>query len=396
MFKTWLPAISGMICLGLGAGLIGVYGFFVPLLSEEFGASTAALNTGPVLLLLVPAFVAPFVGKLADRLPIRRLLLTGVTLAMLSLLAGSQAPTLPLVALGFLGFSLGLTLYGPVVVNGLMVKIYPGREARALAVVAIGISVATAVVPLAVGWLLTFLDWRQALACLALGVLACVWFAVLTGIPGGVAGEAGEKPERAGKEIYRRAEFWLIGGCMALGMNVAMVQAVCYPPLFISKGFSPVEAGSFLTMAGVAGLLGKAGIAWLGDAGRQYAKWLVAGLLSSQAFAMFLLRSADNSAEVIGVLLIAGFSGGAFLPMHAYLNSRYFSPAVIGQVTGSQMPLFLPFGLVGAPLAGYVFDSTGSYDLVLLGLVVALLCAAALAVRLSGKASDGSPALQAD
>jgi len=46
------------------------------------------------------------------------------------------------------------------------------------------------------------------------------------------------------------------------------------------------------------------------------------------------------------------------------------------------MPLFLPFGLVGAPLAGYVFDQTGSYDVVLIALAVILGVAALLAMRL--------------
>ena len=68
--------------------------------------------------------------------------------------------------------------------------------------------------------------------------------------------------------------------------------------------------------------------------------------------------------------------------MHPYLNSRYFDAAVIGQVNGAQMPLFLPFGLVGAPLAGYAYDQSGNYDAVLLALIVALgvsaLCALAL------------------
>ena len=85
-------------------------------------------------LILVPGIIAPLVGKLADRVPMRTMLLTGATLAMLALFALGLAPTLGLVTLAFLGFSLGLTLYGPVVVNGLMVKSYPGREARALAI----------------------------------------------------------------------------------------------------------------------------------------------------------------------------------------------------------------------------------------------------------------------
>jgi len=68
--------------------------------------------------------------------------------------------------------------------------------------------------------------------------------------------------------------------------------------------------------------------------------------------------------------------------MHPYLNSRYFEPAIISQVNGAQMPLFLPFGLVGAPLAGYSFDLTGNYDSVLIALAATLALAALLAVRL--------------
>ena len=122
-----------MACLGCGVGLIGIYGFFVEPLAHTFDVGVATINVGPVALLLVPAFLAPQVGRLVDRVSIRRLVLIGVTCAMLSLCVSSIAPTLWIAALGFLGFAVGLTLYGPVVVNGLMVKTYPGREARALA-----------------------------------------------------------------------------------------------------------------------------------------------------------------------------------------------------------------------------------------------------------------------
>ena len=125
-----------MVCLGLGAGLIGIYGFFVEPLSREFGVGVATLNIGPVALLLVPGIVAPMVGRLVDRVPIRRIILTGASLSMLSLVAASQAPSLLFAAITFLVFALGVTMYGPVVINGLMVKIYIGSEARALAIAA--------------------------------------------------------------------------------------------------------------------------------------------------------------------------------------------------------------------------------------------------------------------
>jgi MFS family permease len=96
-----------MACLGFGVGLLGVYGFFVEPLSREFGVGVATINIGPVALLLVPAFAAPVVGKLADRMSIRRIVLAGIFCAMLSLAFISMAPSLLLVAFGFLVFALG-------------------------------------------------------------------------------------------------------------------------------------------------------------------------------------------------------------------------------------------------------------------------------------------------
>ena len=380
--KTWATAIAGMLCLALGPGLIGIYGFFVEPLSREFDASVALLNTGPVLLILVPGLVGPMIGRLADRLPIRGLLLTGATLSMAALFALGMAPTLLLVAVFFLCFSLGLTLYGPVVVNGLMVKSYPGQEARALAIAAIGISIASATLPPLVGNLLEFMDWRSTLRSLVVGLLVALWLVILSGVPRGVVGKAQDSETRAGKGIYRSPAFWLIGLGVALGLNVSIVMAVCYPPHFAVRGYSPAEAGWFLAMAGMAGLTGKACLAWFGDAARSHAKWMAVFVLLLQVVGMTLLWLAESTPANIAAVCLLGFGGGVFIPMHPYLNSRYFDAAVIGEVNGAQMPLFLPFGLVGAPLAGYVYDQTGNYDQVLVALAVVLAVAAGLMLKL--------------
>ena len=97
---------------------------------------------------------------------------------------------------------------------------------------------------------------------------------------------------------------------------------------------------------------------------------------------LLMLAQVESTLGISLALCLMGFGGGAFIPMHPYLNSRYFDAAIISQVNGAQMPLFLPFGLVGAPLAGYVFDQTGSYNGVLLALMVTLVIAALLVLRL--------------
>ncbi len=382
MLKNWLPVLTGMCCLGLGPGVMAIYGFFVEPLSQEFGVGVAVLNTGPVALLLVPAFLGALIGKLADRLPVRNIMLVGACLAMFSLIAIGEAPTLVWVAMGFLGFSLGLSMYGPVVVNGMMIKLYPRREARALALAAIGISVAAIILPPLVGSLLALFDWRTTLQCLAAGLLAVLLLAILAGTPRGVVVAASSQEVPVASAFYRSTAFWLIGLCVALGLNVMIVLSVALPTFFVDRGYSLADTGWFLSIGGLAGLVGKSFLAWLGDAVRNYAKWLAVGLLSMQAVGLCMLYVSASLSEVIVAFSLLGFANGAFIPMHPYLNSRYFDAAIISQVNGAQMPLFLPFGLIGAPLAGYVYDQTGSYDVVMIALAVTLSVAALMILPL--------------
>ncbi len=366
--------------MAFGSGVMSIYGFFVEPLSREFGVGATVLNTGPVALLLVPAFLGAFIGKMADRMPVRNIILAGASLSMCALIAIGAAPTLFSVALGFLGFSLGLSMYGPVVVNGMLVKLYPGREARALALAAIGMSVAAILLPPLIGSLLDRLDWRLSLQLLAAGLLLVLWGMIVAGTPRGVVetGSANESPVSG--IFYRVRAFWLIGLCVALGLNVMIVLSVCYPPFFIGRGYSVADAGWFLAVSGVAGLTGKSLLAWWGDAVRNHVTWLAAGLLLANALGLGLLYLSVNTLQVVAALALMGAANGAFIPMHGYLNSRYFDASIISQVTGAQMPLFLPFGLTGAPLAGYVFDRTGSYDAVILALAGILVVAALMIV----------------
>ncbi len=382
--------MAGMVCLGFGIGLISLYGFFVDDLSREFGVGVATLNIAPVALLLVPGLVSPYVGKLVDRMPARRLILAGASVALLSLCLVSQAPNLLLAGLGFLGFTLGMTGYGPVVINALLTRVYPGREARALAIAAIGISLASIVLPPATGLLLDWFDWRTTLLSLSLSLLGIVWAVVLFAVPP-VAGRPAAERQPLARAIYRERAFWLIGSLVALGFNGALVMTICYPPYFRSLGYSPASAGLLLALAGAGGLVGKTALAWLGDALRDRAAQLAAFVLSLQAVAIALLWSAESTAVMVVAMGLLGFGGGALIPLHPYLNSRYFDPAIIGQVNGAQTPLMLPLGLVGPPLAGFAYDRSGGYEPVLLAVALLYCLAAVLALYLSVRERELSP-----
>jgi predicted MFS family arabinose efflux permease len=382
--SQWLPALAGMVCLGFGSGLMAIYGFFVEDLAAEFDVGVATINTGPVALILVPGILAPVIGKLVDRLPIRRMLLVGVTVAMSALLAITVVPSLWLIAVAFVLFAVGLTFYGPVVVNGMLVKIYRGNEARALAIAAMGISFAGAILPPLLGFLLSVMPWREALASLAAGLAVLLWLVIALAVPAGVAGQADEQQEEASGDasFVRESAFWLIGLAVAMALCGTMLLAICYPPHFVARGFSLEQAGWFIAYTGMAGLVGKTVMAWIGDRARDHVRWVAGGLLLIQIAGLSLLVESQTTTAVMLSMSLLGFGTGAFIPMHPYLNARYFSAAIIGRVNGAQMPLFLPFGLLAPPLAGMSFDQHGNYDLVLQLLALTYLLAAIMLICL--------------
>ena len=61
-----------------------------------------------------------------------------------------------------------------------------------------------------------------------------------------------------------------------------------------------------------------------------------------------------------------GFGLGAALPMSNILFSRVYSPRSFGRSRGLAQPMIVPFQVSGTPLAAYLFDIYGNYDLAFL------------------------------
>ena len=119
------------------------------------------------------------------------------------------------------------------------------------------------------------------------------------------------------------------------------------------------------------------------DRYRDQIKYVVAVVVLLKVVSIAGLMLISSFYPLLLVALVLGFSGGAFLPMHPILNSCYFNRDIVGQVNGAQMPLFLPFALFGAPMAGYAYDVSGHYYWVLAAISAALMIALLLFLRLA-------------
>jgi predicted MFS family arabinose efflux permease len=89
-----------------------------------------------------------------------------------------------------------------------------------------------------------------------------------------------------------------------------------------------------------------------------------------------------NSIFVMALsMAIFGLGIGGTMFLQNFLWADYFGRTHLGRIQGIVNPITLTIGGIGAPLAGYVRDSTGSYDSIWwAGVVLIVIGAVALAV----------------
>ena len=80
------------------------------------------------------------------------------------------------------------------------------------------------ILPPLIGSLLAIFDWRLALQVLAAGLLVILWGMILLGTPRGVVETGSDSETPAAGAFYRTRAFWLIGLCVALGLNVDLAD----------------------------------------------------------------------------------------------------------------------------------------------------------------------------
>jgi MFS family permease len=390
--RYWLPSGVAFFCQAMGIGILGIFGFFVAPLAAEFGAKVAVLNTGIVFLLIAPAFIGPIFGKFIDTHSIRNIMLWGVAIASLALLAISQMSALWMVGCTFMVYALGQVLYGPLVVNALLIKVYRHGLARALAIAAMGVSLGSIVWPFIAAGMMDNYGWRMALVTVAgllfLGLAVPIYFFVPHDI-GKSEVESSEAITEPDNSFLRQRAFWLIGISASIIFNAALLSGICYAPHFSKMGFSNTEIATFLAAGGFGGLSGKLMVATYADRYITKIRWLAVATAVLMVAGYSTLIVAESYYVAIAATVMIGCAGGAFIPLHPFLNSAYFDSETMGRVSGAQAPMMLPLGLVTAPAAGYVFDTTGSYAIAFAVVAAVLFVAMALllAIPKSEKAS---------
>ena len=377
---------------------MGIYGFVVTPMVEEFGASDAQVGAGMSILVLAMSVASPVLGPILDRGRIRATMLAGVAVMLACAWLLSRTAALWQLAAAFAGVSLGLAMYGHLPVTVLLCNWFVERRGTAIAVAAMGMSAAGLFVPPLSAWLVRSFGWRDAVALLATGAAVVAFPAIAGGVvrrpedvgqrpdgraPGSGTGSGpegggallGEPPERSARELLRERNFWLVGVGLALAMCVP-ISSLFFVRHMEGLGVAPERASLLIAAMSVLSVLGKLTSGLLAD--RLDKRAITLSVLALYAAGWILLATAESLGALLWACLPLGFGGGALIPLPGILVGACFGRAVVGRVAGLHAPLGLPFLLAAAPVVGLARDATGGFATPFLGLAGVL--GAAIAV----------------
>jgi sugar phosphate permease len=366
---------------------------------EEFEVGRTEISLAITLTLFTGSCIAPFMGYMIDRYPVRWITTIGslwlATGYLLYQFVDSYVAFLVTILL-FQG--VGWTTVGPLVQTKLMVNWFNRNRGMALGGAIMGISVAGVVMPTIAAYLLENFGWRNAYTFYAVSIFVVVlpltWLLVKQhpkdmGLsPDGDGTPLEVKPknqptETAGFAVYKEflttKAFWSIVITFSL-MNGVYSAMVTHLPNYLTTefDFSLYDASYSLGVAGIAAIAGKVVFGWLMD--HWDAKLTVLFAIASYLTAALIFVFEGGYLLIMVASCMFGLAFGGMVPVRSVLISRVFGTEKFSRANGL-FSLFVAPATFWVLVTGYLADITGTYATAFKVWVVAF-CLAALVTLL--------------
>lgn len=376
----WL-LIGSAIILALSLGVRHAFGLFLQPMSLEFGWGREVFAFAIALQNLVWGLVQPFVGAFADRYGVKpTLLVTALAyVAGLALMAAASTPEVLYLSTGLLiGFGLSGTSFA--VLLSVVGRSVPA-EKRSMAM---GIASAAgsfgqfAMLPGTLG-LIQWLGWSAALLVSAMLVMLILPLIPLMKEQPATASSGGQRQALGAAllEACRHKPFWWLSmGYFVCGFQVVFI-GVHIPSYLIDQQLSAQTGTMVLALVGLFNIAGTWIAGWLG--GRFAKPRLLALIYASRAVVISLfifLPLSTTSAYLFGIVM--GLLWLSTVPLTNGTIATLFGVQHLSMLAGIAFLLHQLGSFAGGWLGGWVYDQSGSYDLVwyisiLLSLLAALL-----------------------
>lgn len=320
--------LGGSLVLSIALGIRHGFGLFLTPMSDEFGWGRETFALAIALQNLIWGLTQPLTGALADRIGAKKVVLAGG----LFYAAGRAVPA--------------------------------EKRSMAMGIASAAGSFGQFIMLPASLLLITQLGWATALTALALLALLIAPLAFMLRAP---VNTSHSGPQQSVDEALRQAMahkgFWLLSlGFFVCGFQVVFI-GIHLPSYLLDKQLAPVVGTTVLALIGLFNIFGTYTAGWLG--GRWSKPLLLSSLYALRAvvIAAFLLLPLSNwSAYLFGMAM--GLLWLSTVPLTNGTVAGIFGVRYLSMLGGIVF-LFHQLGaFLGGWFGGYVYDKTGSYDLV--------------------------------
>ncbi len=396
--------VTQFVAVGLQNYIIGA--FLIPM-TEEFSWTRAEFTASRSIGQMVAAFTGFAIGSWIDRYGGRPFILIGMLILSASLFSLGSVQTLTQwwIVNGII-LTVGAAMIGNLVVNVTLGKWFVEHRGRAVAIAAMGVSMAGILLPPVSTWLVDVFGWRTAWQ--VLGVAA----ALLT-LPAGLVvrrapedyalnpdGKTNEQMESGEGDAARldfassltRAQavrtgrfYWLVlaFGLFQISITVMLLQTI---PFMTDAGYSRLVAASMISLTSIPAFISKPFWGYYID---RYSARLLAALgaaITGVALIIIVLSvKAKLDALAYAGFLLMGLGWGGLIPLQEVIWASFFGRRYLGAVRSMAMPFSFAMSSAGPVLAAWHYDRFGNYDNAFLLMAVCNLASAVLLLVISDK-----------
>ena len=383
--SNWRTPLAILICGGiiltLSLGTRHTFGLYLQPMTLDLSWSRETFAIALAIQNIVYGVATPLTGMIADRWGTARVLVAGALVYALGVYTMAQATTGPefSISAGLLvGMGLACTGFSPVF--GVVGRAFPPHKRTLALGVASSAGSFGQFLMLPYGQtLITHMGWQNALMiCGATLLLILPLSVALMENKKALAHFGGRQsiPE-ALREAFGHGGFLLLcSGYFVCGFQILFI-AIHFPAYLVDQRLTPETGMTALALIGLFNIFGTFLWAWLGN---RYAKKYVLSVLyftRAVVVAIFIAVPASPLSVYIFAATI-GFLWLGTVPVTSGLIAQIFGVKYLSTLTGIAFLSHQLGSFLGVWVGGYLFDATGSYQLmwvltIALGVLAALI-----------------------
>ena len=360
--------LCGAAIVTLSMGIRHGFGLWLQPITQSQNWSRETFAFAIAIQNLVWGFTGIFAGMLADRFGAFKVIVAGAVLYALGLV-GMATATTPLVFSLTAGVLIGMAQAGTTyaVIYGVIGRnIAPHKRSWAMGVAAAAGSFGQFLMVPTEGLLISSLGWQEALMVLGAASLMMVplaWGLHEPALAGSFAMRREQSIFQALGEAFKYPSFQLLmAGYFVCGFQVVFI-GVHMPSYLRDKGLSPQVASYALALIGLFNVFGTYAAGVLGQ--RMQKKNILAFIYLARAFAISIFLVVPLSP--VSVYIFSSVMGLLWLSTVPPTNAtvaQIFGVAHLSMLSGFVFFSHQIGSFMGVWLGGYLYDRTGSYDLV--------------------------------